>query len=454
MTGGRLPAPLTPADRDLLLRLLDLPTAGPLEAGPDAPPPRIAEAQDAYARHAAAMGLRVVRHAPAEPAELDSGPVPATVREAVADPRFLADQPSLVLRLGPDGLPAARTVMFNVHLDTVAGLQPARFDGERFHGRGAIDAKGPAVALLAGIRAAVALRPALGREVGVLVQAVAGEEGGAMGVFGTRPLVRRGFTGRLNVFCEPTRGRFLPRSTAAMTARIVVDGSDAVDDRPGRGHNATVLLGFLAQQLGRALDPAASEAAVCVAGLHTGTRHNKVYGSGSLLLNFGYASPEAAGELERRLRDALDEGLKEFAAAFAGTALFGRTAADACAITRLEWCKHGLPVLDDRDAWGHALLRDRAGIPPWPAAEPPFTCDAIWMSQVPGACTVVLGPGDLAANNAHADGEFAEAGDLADFAAAVARLLIAFTDEHSTDEHSTDEHSTDEHSTYDRKGPV
>ncbi|TDC58670.1 M20/M25/M40 family metallo-hydrolase [Actinomadura sp. KC345] len=429
MTAGRLPAPLTPGDRDLLLRLLGLPTAGPLETGPDAPPSRLAEAQDAYGRHAAAVGLRVVRHAPARPADLDSGPVPAPVREAMASPRFLADQPSLVLRLGPDRLPAARTVMFNVHLDTVAGWQPVRFDGERFHGRGAIDAKGPAVALLAGIRAARARRPALGRDIGVLVQAVAGEEGGAMGVFGTRPLVRRGFTGRLNVFCEPTRGRFLPRSTAAMTARIVVDGAGAVDDRPAGGHNASVLLGFLAQHLGRALDASASEGAVCVAGLHTGARHNKVYGSGSLLLNLAYASPAAARHLERRLRDALDEGLKEFASLFAGTALFGRTAADACAITRLEWRKHGLPVLDDRDAWGHTLLRDRAGIPPWPGSEPAFTCDAIWMSEVPGACTVVLGPGDLAANNAHADGEFAGAGELADFAETVARLLTAFTDD-------------------------
>jgi acetylornithine deacetylase/succinyl-diaminopimelate desuccinylase-like protein len=427
VTAAGLPAPLGPDDRDLLLRLLRLPTAGPLE--PDAPPPRLAEAQVAYRRHAARIGLRAVRHAPAEPADLDGGPVPAAVRAAASRPGFLTCQPSLVLRLGPDGLPAARTVMFNVHLDTVAGRQPVSFDGDRFHGRGAIDAKGPAVALLAGIRAARAERPALGRDVGVLVQAVAGEEGGAMGVFGTRPLVRRGYTGRLNVFCEPTGGRFLTRSTAAMTARIVVDGDDAVDDRPGHGHNASVLLGFLAQHLGGAFGASMPDASVCVAGLHTGTRHNKVYGAGSLLLNLAYGSPEAARRLEHRLREALSEGLTEFAFSFAGTPLFGRTAADARAVTRLEWLKHGLPVLDDRDAWGHALLRERAGIAPWPPGEPAFTCDAIWMSQVPGACTVVLGPGDLAANNAHAEGEFACAAQLADFAATVSRLLTAFTDD-------------------------
>ncbi|QFG22607.1 M20/M25/M40 family metallo-hydrolase [Actinomadura sp. WMMB 499] len=423
-----MPGPLTGGDRDLLLRLLRLPTAGPLETGPDGPPGRLREAQDAYAEHAAAIGMRVVRHAAASAADVERGPVPAVVRTAMRRHGFLEDQPSLVLRLGPDDLAHGRTVMFNVHLDTVAGVQPVTFDGERFTGRGAIDAKGPAVALLAGIRAARARRPALGRDVGVLVQAVAGEEGGAMGVFGTRPLVQAGHTGRLNVFCEPTAGRFLARSTASMTARVVVDGADAIDDRPGEGHNASVLLGHLAQWLGLALDPYAAQAAVCVAGMRTGTLHNRVYGSGSLLLNLAYSSLDAGRRLERELEASLHDGLDDFAAGFGDTLLFARTAADAHAITRLEWLKRGLPVLDDRDAWGHALLR-AAGIPPWPPDEPAFTCDAIWMSQVPRACTVVLGPGDLAARNAHADGEFARADELAEFADAVARLLTAFTDD-------------------------
>src|SRR5690606_41886640 len=64
-----------------------------------------------------------------------------------------------------------------IYLDTVAGELPVGFDGERFRGRGAIDAKGPAVALLAGVRAARRRSPALGRDTGVLIQAVSGEEG-------------------------------------------------------------------------------------------------------------------------------------------------------------------------------------------------------------------------------------------------------------------------------------
>lgn len=420
-------ARLTPQDHALLLRLLELPTAGPLETGPDGPRPLLRQAQRVYADAAADLGFRVVHQGPARPADMERPDVPAPVREAMADPGFLDCQPSLVLRLGPE-LPAERTVMFNVHLDTVAGHPPVGFDGERFHGRGAIDAKGPAVALLAGLRAARERGAGLGRGTSVLIQAVAGEEGGAMGTLGTRPLVERGYTGRLNVFCEPTSARFLPRSTAAMTARISVHGQDAVDDHPHTGHNATVLLGFVAQHLGRALDHHARRGAVCVAGLHTGTSHNRVHGTGSLLLNLSYASPEAGRELESALTGALDEALGAFGATFAPTALLGRTAADARAITRLEWLKRALPVLEDRDTWGRDLLRG-AGIRPWPADEPAFTCDAIWMAGVPGACTVVLGPGDLAANHAHAEGEFARADELDAFADAVARLVTAFADE-------------------------
>jgi acetylornithine deacetylase/succinyl-diaminopimelate desuccinylase-like protein len=62
----------------------------------------------------------------------------------------------------------------------------------------------------------------------------------------------------------------------------------------------------------------------------------------------------------------------------------------------------------------------------WPADQPAFTCDAIWLHGVPDTGTVVLGPGSLAANNAHADREFADLADLEDFAAVIARVLTTF----------------------------
>nr|WP_277349241.1 MULTISPECIES: M20/M25/M40 family metallo-hydrolase [unclassified Streptomyces] len=419
-----------PIDTGLLLHLLHTPTAGPLETGPDAPH-HLTAALHAYATAAARIGFATVRLGSPAPEAVLRDDTPRPVRRAVAaDPAFLERQPSLVLRLGPE-LPRERTVMFNVHLDTVAGGAPPVFDGSRFHGRGAVDAKGPAVGLLAGVAAAVARRPAIGRDVAVLVQAVAGEEGGALGTFGTRPLVEAGHVGRLNVFCEPTGLRHLPRATAAATARISVEGEDAVDDRPGAGHNATVLLGFLAQHLAAALGPAPSggpSPTVCVAGLHTGTLHNKVHGTGSLLLNLAYATAEAGAAAEGALARALDEGLREFTARFSGLPLFARTAADAARITRLDWEKRGLPALGPQPAWGEELLA-RAGIPRWPDDEPAFTCDAIWLDGTEAAFTTVFGPGSLDANGAHAPGEFVDLADLETFADRVAALLTAFADD-------------------------
>ncbi|MFD4375935.1 M20/M25/M40 family metallo-hydrolase [Streptomyces sp. NPDC058486] len=427
----RVPARPRPAgvDTGLLLHLLHTPTAGPLETAPGAPH-HLTAALHAYATAAARLGFEVVRLGAPAPEAVLRDDTPRPVRRAAADPSFLASQPSLVLRLGPER-PRERTVMFNVHLDTVAGGEPPTYDGIRFHGRGAVDAKGPAVALLAGVAAAVESCPAIGRDVTVLVQAVAGEEGGALGTFGTRPLVEAGYVGRLNVFCEPTGLRHLPRATAAATARVSVDGEDAVDDRPGAGHNATVLLGFLAQHLAAALGPAPAGGpppTVCVAGLHTGTLHNKVHGTGSLLLNLAYATAEAGAAAERALARALDEGLREFTARFSGIPLFARTASDAARITRLEWEKRGLPALGAQPSWGEELLA-RAGIARWPDDEPGFTCDAIWLDGVESAFTTVFGPGSLDANRAHAAGEFVDLADLEAFAARTAALLTVFAED-------------------------
>ncbi|KDN22616.1 M20/M25/M40 family metallo-hydrolase [Amycolatopsis rifamycinica] len=415
---------LSPADHDLLLELLRIPTVNPLEAAGEATD--LPAAQRIFAAAATAAGFTTVHHAAPDPAFLDRDDVPLAVRERAREPGFLTAQPSLVLRHGPAHAPA---VMFNVHLDTVAGLEPAAFDGVRFTGRGAIDAKGPAVAMLAGVRAAL---PVLGDRVTVLVQAVAGEEGGAMGVYGTRPLVEAGYVGRLNVFCEPTGLRFLTRSTAAMTACVAVDGTGSIDDEPGAGHNATVLLGFLAQHLAAALDGAEPGGRVCVAGLHTGTAHNRVYGTGRLLLNLSYPAPAAGKRLEERLTRALRAGVAEFRDRFRTTRELRRTAEDAAEIVSLRWRKRGLPALDCRDRWATKLL-DAAGVAAWPPAEPGFTCDAIWMHDVPGTATVVLGPGDLAGNNAHAAGEFAELSQLDAFAGTVTRVLTEFAARHEED---------------------
>ncbi|WP_406689876.1 M20/M25/M40 family metallo-hydrolase [Saccharopolyspora sp. ID03-671] len=412
-------------DCALLLELLELPTVSPLETSD---PPQLWQAQRRYARAAEELGFRVLHHGPPDPGVLDRDDVPETVRRA--GPEFLDAQPSLLLRLGPE-LPRSETVMFNVHLDTVAGLEPVGLRGGRFTGRGAIDAKGPAVALLSGIRDAL---PALGDDVAVLLQVVSGEEGGAMGTYGTRPLVEQGHVGRLNICCEPTGLRYLPRSTASMTARVRVDGQGSIDDRPDAGHNATALLGFLAQHLASRLDTTDRPGRLCVAGLRTGDLHNRVYGSGQLLLNLSYATTAEGAAAEKELQRAFEDGIAEFRERFSGSREFARTARDAAAITHLDWVKRGLPCLDDTDPWAEDLL-ERAGARRWPDEEPAFTCDAIWMHDLPGCFTAVLGPGRLDTNHAHADGEHAERAELEEFAAVVSALLTEFARHRTGEEH-------------------
>lgn len=275
----------------------------------------------------------------------------------------------------------------------------------------------------------MAAEPTLGRDVAVLVQAVAGEEGGALGTLGTRPLVEAGFTGRLNMFCEPTGLRYLTRATAAATACVEVTGRGGVDDEPGAADNATVLLGFLAQYLARALDGIEPSGRVCVAGLRTGERHNRVYGTGRLLVNLSYADTAAGARVERAVGGAVRAGIAAFTREFAGSREFGRTADAAARITRLRWAKRGLPCLSGAPEWVDRLLAG-AGVEPWPAAEPAFTCDAIWLDGVPDSGTVILGPGSPAANHAHGPGEFADLAELDAFACAVAAVVARFAREH------------------------
>jgi hypothetical protein len=79
-------AELIEADRELLLRLRRIPTAGPLETGSGGPPPQLWDSPWAYAKAAAELGFIPVHHAPVHHAGI---------------PGFLDDQPSLVLRLEP-----------------------------------------------------------------------------------------------------------------------------------------------------------------------------------------------------------------------------------------------------------------------------------------------------------------------------------------------------------------
>jgi acetylornithine deacetylase len=120
------------------------------------------------------------------------------------------------------------------------------------------------------------------------------------------------------------------------------------------------------------------------------------------------------------------QAVAEFTNQFSSLPLFARSAANARRITQLAWRKKGLPVLANRDAEMERMLT-RAGIrrcpPEW--VNDAFTSDAIW-AQRSGCYSIVFGPGDLAANHAHADGEFVTIADLDSYAVGVVSLVRGF----------------------------
>ena len=238
------------ADLDWLRALMDVPSVSPLEGGD---PEAIRQAQKILAEGADLHGVRSTWLTAPTMADLPATGVPQPVRD-MADESFLAAQPSLVLAFG-DAQPVERRIVLNFHVDTVGPHVPPRLAGRTLHGRGAIDDKGPGVAAIVGVARAFAEDPSLAERVEVVVCSVPGEEGGAMGCYGTRWLVDQGITGRLTIFAEPTGNRVLDACSAAMTPRITVTGADSTDDHPRDGHNATLALGFLAGYLGRGLAP-------------------------------------------------------------------------------------------------------------------------------------------------------------------------------------------------------
>ncbi|HET9644171.1 MAG TPA: M20/M25/M40 family metallo-hydrolase [Burkholderiaceae bacterium] len=405
-----------------LLALLAIDTVTPMETGR---PSSIDDANRAYAALAHRIGMRTLFDGPGSIEGAAQGQVPLSVQRRLADePLFLQWQPHMVLAIGD--APPERTIVFNFHMDTVSPHLPVRFEDGVIHGRGAVDNKGPGVAVLAALHRLARQRPAQFERMQVLIHCVAGEEGGAMGVYGTRHLVAQGHLGRLNVFVEPTAFGYFDASTCSMTFEVEFCGEGSTDDFPDRGDNATVALAFVAQHMAQALAGPAERlrTRMTVAGLTTGDQHNRVYGTGRLLMNFTYPDLEAGRacqvEVERAFRSAVDE----FSRRFGDTPLFRRTAQRLDVTCRGRWLKAGLPVLANRDAEMEALLAD-IGVPRSDRVEDTFTCDAIW-GQSPGAYSIVLGPGTLAANGAHTSREHVRLDDLERFAAIVHDLLLAF----------------------------
>jgi len=400
-----------------------IPTVSPLEGGElDG----FVVAQQAFLAGAEDRGWQLRgRHHPSLDLLLASE-IPQQVR-ALATEEFLVAQPSQVVGLGA-AQPECRRLILNFHMDTVGPHVPPRLDGDTLYGRGAVDDKGPGVAALVGITEAFQRAPWLAECIEVQVASVPGEEGGAMGVYGTRWLVESGQVGRLMLFAEPTGNRVFDACSAAMTPRLSVHGEDSTDDHPTAGHNATVALGFLTTRLAEELGPLAEKlgAKVCIAGLHSGTEHNRVYGTGELRLNLAYYDDHAAAVLAAEVERVVAGARDEFAARFGDNPVTRRLLTDWDDTVRLDWLKRGLPALANRDAAMEELLAG-AGFSRHDAIADgsAFTCDAIW-APGPGRYVAACGPGDLAANGAHTPGEHVSLAELARYAERIRELVLAF----------------------------
>ncbi|MFE9500386.1 M20/M25/M40 family metallo-hydrolase [Streptomyces collinus] len=420
---------LTSDDEQLLLQLLCLDTSTPMET---MRPGQLVAAQHTYAQAAARLGFTMVHHSPAPTSSLEDVLVrgPGQSAAEATDFDFLDAQPNLVLSLGQGS--GENVIVLNFHMDTVSGHVPVRRELGDIYGRGAVDDKGPGVAFLAAVRSALVRKPDLGDHIRVLLHVVGGEEGGAMGVYGTKSLAELGYLGRLNIVAEPTGNAFLDRSSASMTLCLRASGQGSIDDAPEAGENATVLLGYMAVWLSRHVIPAIHEAGgtVCVAGLHTGNAHNRVYGSGTLKINIAYGDTSTAQKAESLISREVSAALKAFTEEFAQHPVLAATAKAAERMITVEWVKRGLPTLNNRDPVMEGLMAAsgfaRHGEED-PTALRPFTCDAIWLQDV-GRYTVVCGPGNLVANGAHTESEYIGISDLADYASRLAELLVRFAD--------------------------
>ncbi|MBJ7311269.1 M20/M25/M40 family metallo-hydrolase [Rugamonas sp. CCM 8940] len=410
-----------------LLALMRIDTVTPMEDGDGA---LHASANQAYAALAEGLGMRVVFAGAGCLPEQADAVVPTTIARRMAEQAdFLQRQPHLVLELGRGD--AEHTLMFNFHMDCVGPHLPASLDCGVLRGRGAVDNKGPGVAVLAALAAVRRQCPQIFDSTRVLVMAVAGEEGGAMGVYGTRHLIERGFVGRLNVFVEPSDGAYFDASTTSMTWEARVDGQGSTDDFPDQGQNATLMLAFLAQHMAAVLSPrmVALGVKMTLAGLHTGHQHNRVYGEGRLLFNFAYADAAGAQAARAAVEAAFDGGLAAFADRFGARPPFVRSAASVREVCHASWIKCGLPVLNNRHGELESVLAS-VGLLRNTNINEAFTCDAMW-AQRPGAYSIVFGPGSLARNGAHTAAEHVAIAELEAFAVATARLIVAFAHGHS-----------------------
>lgn len=317
---------------------------------------------------------------------------------------------NLIARAGDPG--AGRRLVLCSHLDVVpAGdgwsgdpFQLTR-SGDRLEGRGVCDAKGQVAAMTRAFMR-LAARPRLGGEI--VLAAVGGEEAGATGA---KALVESGFTGDAVVIGEPTDMRVCTahKGRAEITVRVTGTGGHAAAVReltPPTAHLPEVLLRLerLADELATRPHPLLGPPTLAVTRVTAhGANTATVPEEATLILDRRLVPGESHDQAHEQVRRALD-GL-------AGVVVRTRSGASP----------------SEQDA-GHPLVaaaRSATGSDVTGGIGFPATCDQYVFAGTGAAC-VVLGPGDLRRNRAHAAGEHITLGSLMRASAVYEHLALTY----------------------------
>lgn len=150
-------------------------------------------------------------------------------------------RPSVVAVFAPHARPQS-TVLLMPHLDTVGvtgmtvpPFQLTRASGDRWHGRGACDTKGPLAALLTALAAPATLIAIARGTTRWILAATAGEEQGSLGA---RSLLADGLRADFAVALEPTDLQVVHAAKGLLRVWLDIPGRTAHASRPERGVNA------------------------------------------------------------------------------------------------------------------------------------------------------------------------------------------------------------------------
>lgn len=172
-------------------------------------------------------------------------------------PLLVDGRPSVVGVFSPPGAPAA-SVLLAPHLDTVGvgGMTVPPFEltrrGDRLHGRGACDTKGPMASLLWALRQWTRLPRRSRGAVRWIFAATAGEEQGSLGA---RVLMSEGLRADFAVALEPTGLKVVRAAKGVLRVWVEASGRAAHGSRPERGINAIERLLPFAVAVRRVLAP-------------------------------------------------------------------------------------------------------------------------------------------------------------------------------------------------------